>query len=79
MKGSWGDLMRFLRALIIVILSIFPGTIIGYLGWLAVGGNENNFSLEVIFFCNIIPFGFMALGFLWAWASGEEYGVNYQG
>ena len=79
MKGSWGDLMRFLRALIIGILSIFPGTIIGYLGWLAVGGNENNFSLEVIFFCNIIPFGFMVIGFLWAWASGEEYGVNYQG
>tara|TARA_B110000495_G_C22604648_1_gene361334 strand:+ start:263 stop:478 length:216 start_codon:yes stop_codon:yes gene_type:complete len=71
--------MRFLRALVIGILSIFPGTIIGYLGWLAVGASNDNYSLGVIFFCNIIPFGSVAMGFLWAWASGEEYGVTYQG
>jgi len=40
--------MRFLRALIIGLLSIFPGTIIGYLGWLLVGASEDNYSLEVM-------------------------------
>lgn len=78
MRGSWGDTMRFLRALVIGFLSIFPGTIIGYLGWLATGANKDNYSLEVIFFCNVIPFGCVFLGFVWAWISGEEYGVNYQ-
>lgn len=71
--------MRFIRAVIIAILSIFPGTIIGYLGWLATGSSENNYSPSVILFCNVIPFGFVFLGFIWAWINGEEYGVNYRG
>jgi hypothetical protein len=33
----------------------------------------------VIIFCNVIPFGFVFLGFIWAWINGEEYGVNYRG
>ena len=71
--------MRFIRAIIIALLSIFPGTIIGYLGWLATGSSENNYSPSVIFFCNIIPFSFVFLGFIWAWINGEDYGVNYRG
>ena len=71
--------MRFIRAVIIAILSIFPGTIIGYLGWLATGSSENNYSPSVILFCNVIPIGFVFLGFIWAWINGEEYGVNYRG
>ena len=71
--------MRFLRALIIGFLSIFPGTIVGYLGWLATGGVEDNYSLEVVFFCNIVPFGFVFIGFLWSWVIGEEYGEKYHG
>ena len=55
------------------------GGIIGYLGWLATGSSENNYSPSVIFFCNVIPFGFVFLGFMWAWINGEEYGVNYRG
>ena len=71
--------MRFIRAIIIGLLSIFPGTIIGYLGWLATGSNESTYSPTVIFFCNVIPFGFVFFGFMWAWINGEEYGVNYRG
>tara|TARA_B100000767_G_scaffold275203_1_gene310994 strand:- start:4287 stop:4502 length:216 start_codon:yes stop_codon:yes gene_type:complete len=71
--------MRFLRALIIGFLSIFPGTIVGYLGWLATGSSEDTYSTTVILFCNIIPFGFVVLGYLWAWRNGAEYAVNYQG
>ncbi len=71
--------MRFIRAIIIALLSIFPGTIIGYLGWLATGSSENNYSPSVIIFYNVIPFGFVFLGFIWAWINGEEYGVNYRG
>jgi len=78
-KGSWGELMRFLRSLIIGLLSIFPGTILGYLGWLATGASNDNYSPGVIFFCNVVPFGFVIIGFLWAWASGEEYGVKIHG
>ena len=79
MEGSWGDLMRFLRSLIIGLLSMFPGTIIGYLGWLATGSSKDNYSLEVVFFCNLIPFGFIVLGFIWSWKNGAEYAVDYQG
>ena len=71
--------MRFIRATIIALLSIFPGTIIGYLGWPATGSSENNYSPSVILFCNVIPIGFVFLGFIWAWINGEEYGVNYRG
>ena len=70
--------MRFLRAVIIGLLSIFPGTIVGYLGWLATGGSEEVWAPEVVFFCNIIPFGFVIIGFIWSWRNGEEYAVNYQ-
>lgn len=70
--------MRFLRAFIIGLLCIFPGTIIGWLGWLATGASENNYSLEVIVFCNIVPFASIFLGFMWAWSTGEEYGVDFQ-
>ena len=38
--------MRFLRSVIIGLLSIFPGTIIGYLGWLASGSSKDNYSLK---------------------------------
>jgi len=71
--------MRFLRAVIIGFLSIFPGTILGYLGWLAAGASKDNYSPSVIFFCNIIPLGFVIAGFLWAWKNGEEYGVKFEG
>tara|TARA_B100001559_G_scaffold273533_1_gene243053 strand:+ start:340 stop:555 length:216 start_codon:yes stop_codon:yes gene_type:complete len=70
--------MRFIRSLIIGLLSIFPGTIVGYLGWLATGGSEETYAPEVVFFCNIIPFGFVIIGFIWSWRNGEEYAVNYQ-
>ena len=70
--------MRFLRATIIGFLSIFPGTIVGYLGWLATGGSEETWAPEVVFFCNIIPFGFVIIGFIWSWRNGEEYAVGYQ-
>jgi ABC-type uncharacterized transport system permease subunit len=70
--------MRFLRAAIIGFLSIFPGTIVGYLGWLATGGSEETWAPEVVFFCNIIPFGFVIIGFIWSWRNGEEYAVGYQ-
>ncbi|HIF45871.1 MAG TPA: hypothetical protein EYQ73_03630 [Candidatus Poseidoniales archaeon] len=68
--------MRFLRALIIGTLCFFPTTIIGYLGWLATGSNPDNYSVSVIFFCNIIPLGGMIFGGLWAWRTGEEYSVE---
>ncbi|MGY8745008.1 MAG: hypothetical protein ACKVG2_00455 [Candidatus Poseidoniales archaeon] len=71
--------MRFLRALIIGLLSIFPGTIVGYLGWLATGASNDNYSPGVVFFCNVIPFGFVLMGFIWSWKNGAEYAVNYQG
>ncbi|MBJ64275.1 MAG: hypothetical protein CMB55_05735 [Euryarchaeota archaeon] len=71
--------MRFIRAIIIGLLSIFPGTIIGYLGWLATGSSENNYDLSVVLFCNILPIGSVILGFMWAWINGEEYAVNYRG
>ena len=70
--------MRFLRAVIIGLLSIFPGTIIGYIGWLATGSSMENNSLSVVFFCNLIPLGFVILGFLWSWKNGEEDSVAYQ-
>ncbi|MCH1526620.1 MAG: hypothetical protein L7S49_00210 [Candidatus Poseidoniaceae archaeon] len=70
--------MRFLRALIIGILCLFPGTIIGYLGWLLTGSSLDNYSLQVVFFCNLLPLGSIILGFMWAWMNGEEYGVNFQ-
>ena len=79
MEGSWGDLMRFLRSLIIGLLSMFSGTIIGYLGWLATGSSMELYSLEVVFFCNLVPFGFVVLGFIWSWMNGAEYAVDYQG
>ena len=63
--------MRFIRAVIIALLSIFPGTIIGYLGWLATGSSENNYSPSVILFCNVIPFGFVFLGFIWVGLTGR--------
>ncbi|MDP6870386.1 MAG: hypothetical protein QGI21_06425 [Candidatus Poseidoniaceae archaeon] len=68
--------MRFLRSFVIGILCFFPGTIIGYIGWLATGSVEDNYSFQVVFFCNIIPFGTMIIGFLWAWATGAEYSVT---
>ena len=71
--------MRFIRAIIIALLSIFPGTIVGFLGWIAIGRSMDNSSFGVVLFCNIIPFGFVFLGFIWAWINGEEYGVNYRG
>ena len=71
--------MRFLRSLVIGLLSIFPGTIIGYLGWLATGGSEETWAPEVVVFCNIIPCGFIVLGFIWSWKNGAEYAVDYQG
>ena len=79
MEGSWGDSMRFLRSLVIALLSIFPGTIVGYLGWYAAGSSMDNSSMEVLFFCNFVPFGFVVLGFVWSWKTGAEYAVNYQG
>ena len=71
--------MRFLRSLIIGLLSIFPGTLIGYLGWLASGGSEDTYSLSVIIFCNLIPLGFVFIGFYWSWLNGEEYSVRIEG
>jgi len=71
--------MRFIRAVIIALLSIFPGTIAGFLGWIAIGRSMDNSSFGVTLFCNIIPFGFVFFGFIWAWINGEEYGVNYRG
>ena len=46
--------MRFLRAVIIGILAIFPGTIVGFLGWIAVGQSMDNSSLGVTLFCTSI-------------------------
>ena len=74
-----GDIMRFLRAVIIGILAIFPGTIVGFLGWIAVGQSMDNSSLGVTLFCNIVPLGFVVVGFIWSWINGEEYALNYQG
>ena len=71
--------MRFIRAIIIGLLSIFPGTIVGFLGWIAIGRSMDNSSFCVTLFSNIIPFGFVFLGFIWSWINGEEYGVNYRG
>ena len=71
--------MRFIRAIVIGFLSIFPGTITGYLGWLATGASENNYSPAVVFFCNIVPLGSVFVGFKWTWANGAEYGVDYRG
>ncbi len=71
--------MRFIRAITIGLLSIFPGTLIGYLGWLATGSSEETYSLTVVFFCNLVPLGSVILGFAWAWMNGQEYGVNYRG
>ena len=71
--------MRFLGALIIGMLSIFPGTILGYLGWLATGASKDNYHPSVVFFCNVIPLGFVLLGFIWAWKNGAEYSVATQG
>ncbi|MGY8754793.1 MAG: hypothetical protein ACKVIR_03805 [Candidatus Poseidoniales archaeon] len=68
--------MRFLRSLIIGTLCFFPATISGYLGWLATGSSADNYSVSVIFFCNIVPLGGMILGGIWAWKSGAEYGVE---
>ena len=79
MEGSWGELMRFLRSLIIGLLSIFPGTIVGYIGWLATGASEDTYALEVMFFCNVIPFGFVVVGFIWSWINGQEYSVKIHG
>jgi len=39
---------------------------------------HENGSLSVVFFCNLIPLGFVILGFLWSWKNGEEYSVAYQ-
>tara|TARA_B100001115_G_scaffold58235_1_gene43130 strand:+ start:1798 stop:2013 length:216 start_codon:yes stop_codon:yes gene_type:complete len=71
--------MRFTRAIIISLLMFFPGAIVGLFGWLATGASEDNTLPEVIFFCNIVPFGFIFVGFIWAWVTGEEYSHNYQG
>ena len=71
--------MRFIRAITIGLLSIFPGTIVGFLGWISIGRSMDNYSLSVVLFCNIIPFGFVFFGFMWAWINGEEYAVNYRG
>jgi len=70
--------MRTLRAFIVGMLSFFPATILGYLLWLGMGASEDNYSFAVWFPCNVIPFAGMILGCVWAWKTGEEYGVDYQ-